>query len=472
MTSVNVNDSLPKARFQTSHPYLVMIGLYLGGFIGMFSETALNIALPSLTAVFSVDTAVMQWMVVGYMLMIGLVLPFVSLLSKWFSVKTLANVALFTFMIGAIISGVANNFEILLIGRMIQGIGTGIVLPLMFSMILEIFPPHKIGAAMGLAALVIMFAPAIGPTLAGIIIGALSWRYLFFLFSLILLVALLFVNKFMVNPYELTRPKIDFISCLTSCFGFGGLVLGSGLASLYGWLSVPVLVALVIGLLALIIYIKRQFSMSNPVLNLKAFKITQFSVGAILVMIDFGITLSAMFILPQYLQNALLLPVALTGVVMLPGGVVNALVSLCGGVLYDKIGAKVPVTIGFLLSIVGSLLLIMANTDSSVVYVIICHIIVMIGVPLAMSPAQSSGLKALPANMSTDGSTILNTMQQVWGAICTAVATSLLGIGQSFYSGSDQAVSFLYGSKFGFGFTLCLAILGFLISFLLESKKK
>lgn len=127
-----------------------MIGLYFGGFIGMFSETALNIALPSLTAVFSVDTAVMQWMVVGYMLMIGLVLPFVSLFSKWFSVKTLANVALFTFMIGAIISGVANNFEILLIGRMIQGIGTGIVLPLMFSMILEIFPPHKIGVAMGL----------------------------------------------------------------------------------------------------------------------------------------------------------------------------------------------------------------------------------------------------------------------------------------------------------------------------------
>lgn len=92
-------------------------------------------------------------------------LPFVSMMSKWFSVKTLSNIALVAFILGAIISGVADNFTVLLIGLMIQGIGTGIILPLMFSMILEVFPPHKIGAAMGLAALVIMFAPAIGPTI-------------------------------------------------------------------------------------------------------------------------------------------------------------------------------------------------------------------------------------------------------------------------------------------------------------------
>lgn len=212
--------------------------------------------------------------------------------------------------------------------------------------------------------------------------------------------------------------------------------------------------------------------MNNPVLNLKAFSIGQFSIGAILVMINFGITLYAMFILPQYLQNALLLPVALTVIVMLPGGVINTIISLCSGMLYDKIGAKIPVTLGFILSIIGTILLIMTNSETSIAYVIMCHIIVMIGVPLAMSPAQSSGLKSLPANMFTYGSTILNTMQQVWGAICTAVATSLLGIGQSFYNGSDNAVSFLYGSRFGFGFALCLAVFGFIISLFLKNTKK
>lgn len=475
MEHVKTNDAertLPKARFQTDHPYKVMIGLYLGGFVGMFSETALNIAIPNLSETFNLSTAITQWMVVGYMLMIGIVLPFVSLMTKWLSARTLANLALGTFIVGAIISGVGNDFTVLLIGRMIQGIGTGIVLPLMFSMILEVFPPQKIGAAMGVAALVIMFAPAIGPTLAGIIIGALSWRYLFFLFAIILFVAMIFVNKYMVNPYKKTCPKIDILSCITSCLGFGGLVLGVGLASFYGWGSFQVIGALVIGVVALLVYIRRQNTMEEPVLNLSTFRIGKFRVGALLVMLNFGITLSAMFILPQYIQGVLLLPVAMTGILLLPGGVVNALVSLGAGMLYDKIGAKIPVTVGFILSIVGTALFVSADKNSGVAFIVMAHIILMIGVPLAMSPAQSSGLKALPAKLSTDGSTILNTMQQVWGAICTAIATGMIGFGQSFYGGEDAVVALSYGAKFGFGFALVLAVIGFIGSFFVAKTDK
>lgn len=464
-----------KARVETKNPYLVMMGLYLGAFIGMFSETSLNIALPQLMSVFQVSAAYAQWMVVGYMLVIGLVLPFASLLMKWFSVRNLSMFALGAFTVGALMSACANSFALLLAGRMIQGIGTGLVLPMMFALVLEVFPPHKIGAAMGLTALIIMFAPAIGPTLSGIILGAFSWRGIFFLFAIVLIVAMAFTAKYMISPYQLTKPSIDVLSCVLSCVGFGALVLGVSLASALGWLSAVVLGCIVIGIVCIGVYAKRQLSMQAPVLNMRAFAIPAFRIGAILVMINFGITLSSMYLLPQFIQNGMLLPVAMTGMIMLPGGVVNALVSLFAGTLYDKIGAKIPTRLGFLVSAVGAILLALAGADASIGYVIMCHVIIMIGVPLAMSPAQSSGLNALPGELSTDGSTILNTMQQVLGAVCTAVATSLLAIGQSAYTaagGTDTAQAFVQGTHYGLYFTVVLAVLGFVVSLGVKNSKK
>lgn len=189
-------------------------------------------------------------------------------------------------------------------------------------------------------------------------------------------------------------------------------------------------------------------------------------------MLDFGIIMSSMFLMPQYIQNGLLLPVALTGIILLPGGTMNAVVSLFAGKLYDKIGAKLPVMLGFLFSAIGTTLLLFTTTRTPIWFVILCHVILLIGVPLAMSPSQTSGLSALPLELSTDGSAILNTMQQVWGAVCTAIATSLLGIGQSTYNGSDSAEAFTNGVHYGLYFTLVLAIIGFVLSLTLKSRKK
>ncbi|MEE0845219.1 MAG: MDR family MFS transporter [Eggerthellaceae bacterium] len=461
------NQQMPQARVHVAHPYLALMGLYLGGFTGMYSETALNIALPQLSAAFGVDISLTQWLVVGYMLAIGIVLPFSSLLMKWFPARKLTVFALGAFFVGALISGFAPNFEIALAGRAVQGIGTGLVLPMMFAMVMEVIPPHKLGSAMGITALVIMFAPAIGPTLAGFLVGAASWRFIFFSFAVILAVGLVFALKFEVDPYELTRPHIDAASVVLSCLGFGGIVFGVGAASLFGWLSAPVIVALIVGVVCLLVYIKRQLGMKAPVLDLHAFGFQGFRVGAVCMMLNFGITLSAMYVLPQFYQNGMLLAVALTGIVMLPGGVVNALVSMAAGKVYDRIGARIPALAGFALSAIGAVMLMFATPETPLAYVICCHIIMMIGVPLAMSPCQTHALSSLPHRLSTDGSTILNTMQQVLGAVCTAIATNLLASGQqAFYAagGTDSALAFTQGSHWGFIFTLVLAALGFVLA--------
>ena len=452
-----------------------MMCLYFGGFTGMYSETALNIALPQLSLAFGVELHIVQWLVVSYMLVIGLVLPFASLLMKWFTARQITLFALCSFLIGALISGFAGSFEIRLVGRCIQGIGTGLVLPLMFAMVLEVIPPHKIGQAMGVAALVIMFAPAIGPTLAGFLIGTLSWRWIFFSFCITLAIAILFAIKFEVNPYELTKPRIDAISVITSCFGFGGIVLGAGMVSLFGFTSAPVLGSFAVGIVCLAAYIKRQLSIKVPVLNLHVFTYQGYRVGVMCLMLNFGITLAAMYVLPQFYQNAMLIAVAAAGVLMLPGGLINAAVSVAAGTLFDRFGARGPVSIGFACSALASAMLMIATPETPIWYMVACHIIMMIGVPLAMSPCQTHALASIPPQLNSDGSTIMNTLQQVLGAICTAVATCLLAAGQNTYfaaGGTDSALAFTEGSHIGFAFTLIMAVFGFFLAFHINLQKE
>ncbi|MGM9892009.1 DHA2 family efflux MFS transporter permease subunit [Limosilactobacillus sp.] len=464
-------DEMPQARQQVRHPKLAMVSMLLGAFVGMFSETSLNIALPKLMAALQVNTATVQWLVTGYMLVIGIVLPLSSLISKWFTTRQIITFALAAFIVGAIISAMANGFMVVLIGRMIQGIGTGLILPLMFAVVMQIFPPQKIGAVMGVCALVIMFAPAIGPTLTGLILAKLSWRWIFWLFVPFLLIALVFALTSLENVGERTRPHVDVLSILESAIGCSGLVIGASLSSRDGWLSAPVLVALVIGIVVLALYIHRQLNLAEPILNLRVFANRSFAIGACLVMLDFGIILSAMYLLPMYIQNGLLLPVALTGIIMLPGGVINALTSAVAGRLYDNVGAKKPAMCGFLIALVGAVMLALATPHSSIAYIIAAHVILMIGCPLAMSPSQTSALNSLPGMQSGDGSTILNTMQQIIGALATALATSFLELGRQAGTGS-MAARFTNGAHYGFYFTIVLVVIGFVLTLLMQDKSK
>lgn len=442
------------------HPKLAMVSMMLGAFVGMFSETSLNIALPTLMQALQVNTGTIQWLVTGYMLVIGIVLPLSSLINRWFTTRQVIIFALSDFIIGAAISALGSSFAVVLVGRMIQGIGTGLILPLMFAVVMQIFPPQKIGAVMGMCALVIMFAPAVGPTLTGLILGKLSWNWIFWLFIPFLAIALLFAIASLENVGNVTRPHVDGLSIVESAIGCSGLVIGASLSSRFGWLSVPVIVALTIGVAVLTFYTHRQLHLAEPILNLRIFKHRAFTIGTGLVMLDFGIILSSMYLLPMYIQNGLLLPVAMAGIIMLPGGVVNAITSAVAGRLYDNVGAKRPALVGVVLALVGVLMLLTTSTRTTVAFVIAAHVILMIGCPLFMAPSQTSALNALPGISSNDGSTILNTMQQVVGAVATAVATSLLELGRRGTAGT-AAARFTTGAHYGFCFTLILAIIAF-----------
>ena len=455
MENVQMEQNHPRttSASRVRHPKFAMVSMLLGAFVGMFSETSLNIALPKLSIAFNMSTATLQWLVTGYMLIIGIIMPLSSIISKWFSTRKIIIFALLVFILGSVLSAMAPSFALLLTWRMIQGIGTGLILPLMFAVAMQIFPPQKLGAVNGIMALVIMFAPAIGPTLTGLILGIANWRWIFWSFIPLLVIALIFAVMGLENVGHISKPRVDVLSII----GFSGIVAGASLSSRYGWASWQVIVSLVVGLVVLFLYVHRQLTLESPILNLKVLKNKEFTVGTILVMLDFAIILSAMYLMPQYIQNGMGIAVALTGVIMLPGGVINAVTSAIAGRLYDNIGARRPAILGFIIAFIGAVMLAMASDTASIVYIIAAHVILMIGVPLAMSPAQTSALNSLSGREAGDGSTILNTMQQVVGALATAFATSFLELGRGAATGS-AAARFTAGSHTGFYFTIALIV--------------
>ncbi|MCH4011954.1 MAG: DHA2 family efflux MFS transporter permease subunit [Furfurilactobacillus sp.] len=453
---------LPQARVKVKHPALAMFGLMIGGFVGMFSETALNVALSSIMAELHVTQGTAQWLVTGYMLVIGICMPLSGLLTRWFSTKRIVLSALGAFIVGVLISALGSNFGIVLLGRMIQGIGTGVVLPLMFSVAMQIFPPYKLGTIMGLSALVIMFAPAIAPTVTGLVLANFAWNAVFWVLLPFLILAFVLNALYLENVYSQSKTPVDWISIFASTIGFSGIVLGASFASDAGWISVKVLVPLIIGLLSLIIFTIRQSNIKYPILNLVVFRSEPFAVGTLLVMLDFGLILASMYLFPMYLQRVIGLPIGLTGIAMLPGGIVNAAVSGLAGRLYDNHGAKWLSRGGFFIAALGVVILLSTGSNSPLWQVIVGHIVLMIGAPLAMSPSQTYGLNSLAGVLNADGSAILNTLEQIVGALSTAIATSVLAIGTAAAPGVSGLSQ---GIHYGFIFVLIVAICGFLLAF-------
>lgn len=459
---------VPDHHQHFDHPHKVMLGLYISVFLGMLSETSMNITLPDLMTDFGISSGTAQWMVVGYMLAIGVVLPCVGFMLKWVKAKTLVLFALVCFLIGAIVCTIAPTFPILLAGRIMQGVSTGIVLPTMYAAIMRVFPLHKIGAANGVAGLVIMFAPVIGPTIAGALIGAFSWRAIFALFALVAAIAIVCTALFFVTPIERTRPNVDVISIIASAIGFGCLVAGVSLISDMGFSP------LVIGLLVLAFYVYRQLHIADPLLDLRALGIAAFRTPAIMISCSFSCTLAFMYLVPQELQRGMGLSSTVAGLLMLPGGVINALCTLAAGRMFDRYGAKKLVWIGSVLTIIGGALFFAIGVSTPVALFLAAHIIVMVGIPFIQQSSQSAALKSLPGHMAADGSTIMNTMQQVCGAIATAVATCLLGLGQTNYAaagGTNPAQGFVDGSRYGYLFGMVLVVLVLACSFLLKEQQ-
>ncbi|MFD6439290.1 MDR family MFS transporter [Peribacillus sp. NPDC060186] len=457
----------------------ILISFLIAGFIGLFSETALNMALGDLIQEFNVSPSTVQWLTTGYLLTLGILVPVSGLLIQWFNTRQLFIASMVFSILGTLIAAIAPGFGILMLARVIQAIGTGLLLPLMFNTILVIFPIHKRGATMGLMGLVIMFAPAIGPTVSGLIIENLTWHFIFWVSLPFFVIALLFGLKYMQNVSTITKPKIDVPSIVLSTIGFGGIVYGFSIVGEKGWGSAIVLSTIIVGLIALFLFTVRQFNMEKPMIDLRVFKYPMFTLGLITVFITFMVIMSSMILLPLYLQTGLALAAFSAGLVLLPGGVLNGFMSPITGRIFDKFGPRGLVIPGFIIMIAMLWTLSNVTTETSIIMVILMHTFLMIGVSMVMMPAQTNGLNQLPKNLYPDGTALMNTLQQVSGAIGTTVAITIMSASQKNYMASVEdpfdpstiSGSLTAGVQDAFVFGLVLAIVGLIVSFFIRTAR-
>src|SRR5699024_4819118 len=253
----------------------IMLSLIIGAFFAILNETLLNIALTTLMKEFDVSVSTVQWMATGFMLVMGIVIPMSALLIQWFTTRQMFIGTMTVFTIGTIICGLAPVFSVLLIGRFLQAAGTGLLIPIIFNTFLLLFPPRRRGAVMGIVGLVIMFAPAIGPTLSGIIVEHFGWRYLFITVIPFALFSIGFAYKYLVNVSEVTKPKIDISSILFSTFGFGEVVFGFSTAGNqeYGFLAPVFYISSLIAIISLTLFSCRQLKLNDLIIDIRLFKL-------------------------------------------------------------------------------------------------------------------------------------------------------------------------------------------------------
>ncbi|OZT77269.1 MDR family MFS transporter [Salinicoccus roseus] len=432
-------DSARQYEYLSENPDIktlpIMLSLIIGAFFAILNETLLNIALTTLMDQFDITLPTVQWMATGFMLVMGIVIPVSALLIQWFTTRQLFLGTMIIFTLGTAIAASAPTFGILLTGRLIQAVGTGMLMPIMFNVFLLMYPPHKRGRIMGIVGLVIMFAPAIGPTLSGIIVEYLGWRFLFITVIPFSLFSIVFAYFFLVNVSEVTRPKIDILSILFSTIGFGATIYGFSSVgeSEAGFLSPVVLVSLLLGISGIFLFAYRQLHLDEPIMDFRVFKYPMYRHAVIMFVIIIMAMFASEIILPIYMQGPLALSAATAGILLLPGSLLNGALSPFMGQLFDKVGPR-PMMIPATLVLSGTMFMMSRlDTGSSVWMIVIGFLLLMISVSAIMMPAQTNGLNQLPKRLYPHGTAVISTLQPMAGAIGVSVFISILNARQANY---------------------------------------
>jgi len=403
----------------------LLVVLMLGLFLTILNQTLLNIALPHLTTEFGVTTSTAQWLLTGYMLINGALIPLGPYLIERFGIRRLFLFAMACFTIGSLICGIATSFSIMLVGRLTQAIGGGVLAPLVATIIVFIFPPHMRGKGMGIFGLAMMFAPAVGPTLSGWIIQHYDWRILFNgmvpLGAIVLIIAFLQL-KDMAPPKNV---KVDMASVITSLGGMGLLLYGFSEAGNDGWTDSIVLSTIIGGVILLVLFTIRQLRMEKPLLDMRVFKYSIFSLSNI---ISIAITISmyaGMFLLPIYLQTIRGFSAFDSGLLLLPGALVMLIMSPISGTLFDKVGPRPLAIVGLLITVITTFQFTHLTLDTPFNYIVILYTIRAFGVSLLMMPIMTAGLNQLPQHLNSHGTSMTNTLRQVSGSIGISLMTTI-----------------------------------------------
>ncbi len=426
MTSTKT--TAPAAGALSARDRSVIITLLVAAFVVILNETIMGVALPRLMVDLNVTARTGQWLSTAFLLTMAVVIPTTGFLLQRLSTRSVFVLAMGLFCLGTLVAAVSPGFVMLLVGRIVQASGTAVMVPLLMTTILTLVPPERRGVVMGNVAIAISVAPAIGPTVSGVVLHFLPWRFMFVVVLPIALAALVYGARGLVNVGEVGTQRLDLVSVVLSVPAFGGIVYG--LSQLGGGASATVaLSCLGVGVVCLLGFGWRQVRLTrpgNPLLDLRAFRYPMFSLSVALLSIAMAGLLGVVILLPLYLQSVRGVGSLETGLMLLPGGLLMGLLGPSVGRLFDRYGPRA-------LTILGSTLLVVAlwrfstvGPDTPIWLLVGLHLLISAALACIFTPAFTAGLNPLPPHLYSHGSAILTTLQQVAGAAGIALLVAIM----------------------------------------------
>jgi DHA2 family lincomycin resistance protein-like MFS transporter len=424
---------------------LVITLLLISTFVVILNETIMGVALPSLMTDLSITASSAQWLSTVFMLTMAVVIPITGFLLQRFNTRPIFIAAMSFFSLGTLIAAIAPGFEILLVARVVQACGTAIMMPLLMTTVMTLVPASSRGRTMGNISIVIAVAPAIGPTISGIILSVFDWRWMFFLVLPIAIAALILGAVRVKNVTSPAATHFDVLSVILSAFGFGGLVyglsnLGTATASslaMVGWLPLGV------GVVALALFVLRQLPLQkrdDALLDLRTFTSSTFTFSIVMLAVSMMAFFGTIIILPIYMQNVLKIDALDTGLLLLPGGIIMGVLAPPIGRIYDRHGPTALLVTGAVITTAVLSLMTMLTDHTAFWWVLAAHMSLSVGLALLFTPLFSAGLGSLRPKLYSHGSAIVGTVQQVAGAAGTALLVTVMSAQTAHLVGQGQSV--------------------------------
>lgn len=404
----------------------ILAAMLFGMFIAILNQTLLNVALPKINTEFNISASTGQWLMTGFMLVNGILIPISAFLFNKYSYRKLFIIGLALFTLGSLVCAISFNFPIMMSGRVLQAIGAGILMPLGSNVIVTIFPPEKRGVAMGTMGIAMILAPAIGPTLSGYIVQNYHWNVMFYGMFFIGIIAIV-IGLFWFKLYQsTTNPKADIPGIIYSTIGFGSLLYGFSEAGNKGWGSTEIVTMFIVGTVFIIFFILRELRMKAPMLNLEVLKYPTYTLTTIINMIVMMSLYGGMILLPLYLQNLRGFSALDSGLLLLPGALVMGALGPVAGKLLDTIGIKPLAIFGIGIMTYATWELSKLNMDTTYLHIMWIYIVRSFGMAFIMMPIMTAGMNALPPRLISHGNAFVNTMRQLAGSIGTAILVTVM----------------------------------------------
>ncbi|SFV41096.1 Multidrug and toxin extrusion (MATE) family efflux pump YdhE/NorM, homolog [Ligilactobacillus acidipiscis] len=445
--------------------FLMMATLLLGSFVTTLAETLMNNGLPAIMKETHVNQMSAQWLNTGYMLMSGMMMPLANFIMHRFPLRRIFTVTMTVFLTGLIISATAPNFPILLLGRLIQASAVGINMPLVTNVLTVIIPVEHRGLALGLAGIIINLGPAIGPTLSGVILEYFNWRMLFIILIPIVIITIIATNIWVQNVLKPVAIPVDIPSVILVMFGLGILLYSLGRLGEMGHNFLITMGLIGIGLMALLIFSRRQLKLDNPLLDLHVFQSKHFCLGMTIALLISAAIMAPELILPLFNQNVKKVSALISGLVMIPSALAMAFLSPFAGRLYDDFGIKHLGIFGSLIALLTAVPMFFYDASTSIVLITILYSIRCGDLTLAYTPASVYALNSLSQKQVTSGNTIIVTMVQVANSFSTTLAVAIQGLVQNWQIVHHDSIllAMTRGYQGAFASTILITIIALLL---------